>query len=88
MSAADVGRRRHNASPVQVSMLLTVRDRELAELVGRFGAVEAEQVMAWFGLGPRQWPTGSCAGTSARCAPGFRDRCSVPRGDGDLRSEP
>lgn len=32
-------------------MLLTARDRELVEWIGRFGAVEAEQVMAWFGMG-------------------------------------
>lgn len=32
-------------------MLLTARDRELVEWIGRFGAVEAEQVMGWFGMG-------------------------------------
>jgi hypothetical protein len=32
-------------------MLLTARDRGLVEWIGRFGAVEAEQVMGWFGIG-------------------------------------
>ena len=32
-------------------MLLTSRDRDVVEWIGRFGAVEAEQVMAWFGMG-------------------------------------
>jgi hypothetical protein len=32
-------------------MLFTARDRSLVEWIGRFGAVEAEQVMAWFGMG-------------------------------------
>jgi hypothetical protein len=32
-------------------MLLTSRDRELVEWIGRFGAIEAEQAMAWFGMG-------------------------------------
>lgn len=32
-------------------MLLTARDRELVGWIGRFGAVEAEQVMGRFGMG-------------------------------------
>ena len=32
-------------------MLLTARDRELVAWIGRFGAVEADQVMGWFGVG-------------------------------------
>jgi hypothetical protein len=32
-------------------MLLTARDRELVKWIGRFSAVEAKQVMGWFGMG-------------------------------------
>ena len=32
-------------------MLLTTRDRDIVAWIGRFGAVEAEQAMTWFGMG-------------------------------------
>jgi hypothetical protein len=61
-------------------MLLTARDRELVEWIGRFGGVEAEQVMGWFGMGRT-----AAYATATFWSTRWHD-CLPPPADADLRA--